>query len=158
EHVEKVVGRDGKESDATFATFDYIIPDNKEDLEGSVTYMVPGVFDTPQFHTVKVVINNDVDAVKAELVAAIKVVNEVASPSEELKAALTAANAANKYTVKQVDMQAALTALNTALLTNPVAAIVHYVNSGDLSKLSSMATYLKNNKLYTKEGVNYLRV
>lgn len=41
---------------------------------------------------------------------------------------------------------------------NATNALVHFINSGDTSKLSSMAAYVSNPKTYTKDGVTYLRL
>ncbi|HIW33340.1 MAG TPA: S-layer homology domain-containing protein [Candidatus Paenibacillus intestinavium] len=38
------------------------------------------------------------------------------------------------------------------------AALVHFINSGDTAKLSSMAAYVSEPKTYVKDGVTYLRL
>jgi len=157
EYEKTVVGRNGEEN-VTYFTFDYALTDITKAIEASASYFVPAYFTEPQSHDIYVMINNDIDASIKELATVLAEAKQIAEPSKELAAAITAAEAANSYLTKKADLEAVLKQLKVAFYAEPVAVPVHYVNDADTSKLSSMGTYLANPRTYVKDDVKYFRV
>lgn len=157
EYEKTEVGRNGEEK-VTYFTFDYALSDITKAIEASASYFVPNYFTEPQSHDIYVMINNDIDASIKELAAVLADAKQIAEPSKELAAAITAAEAANSYLTKKADLEAALKQLKVAFDAEPVAVPVHYVNDSDASKLSSMGTYLANPRTFVKDDVKYFRV
>ena len=157
EYTTTVQGRNGAE-EVTYFTFDYVVEDLSAVIEANTTYMVPGFFTEPQSHDLFIVINNDVDAVLAELNTSITKAEAAEPKTEALTAALANAKKVNNLVTKKAEIEAALKALTLATAENPTNADVYFVNISDTSKISSMASYLANPKTYTKDSVTYLRL
>ncbi|MCR8657281.1 S-layer homology domain-containing protein [Paenibacillus endoradicis] len=157
EYVKTVEGRNGSQ-EVTFFTFDYALNDATAIIKSQASYFVPGVFTETQVHDLFIVVGNDIDTAKAELATLIEQAKLESAPTAALQTALAAAEKANNYVTKKVDLEAALKALKAALNENPTDAQVYFVNESDASKISSMANYISNPKTYTKDGVTYLRL
>jgi len=110
EYETTINGRTGPQQ-VTYFTFDYALSNINEVLEASASYFVPGVFEEPQSHDIKLVIGEDVEASKAKLLKAIAAAETVAEPSESLKAAIAEANSNNSYLRSNAELVAATRAL-----------------------------------------------
>ncbi|MCM3633830.1 S-layer homology domain-containing protein [Paenibacillus camelliae] len=110
EYETTINGRTGPQQ-VTYFTFDYALSNINEVLEASASYFVPGVFEEPQSHDIKLVIGEDVEASKAKLLKAIAAAETVAEPSESLKAAIAEANSNNSYLRSNAELAAAAKAL-----------------------------------------------
>ncbi|MEK4251533.1 S-layer homology domain-containing protein [Paenibacillus sp. FSL W7-1287] len=110
EYETTINGRTGPQQ-VTYFTFDYALSNINEVLEASASYFVPGVFEEPQSHDIKLVIGEDVEASKAKLLKAIAAAETVAEPSEALKAAIAEANSNNSYLRSNAELAAAAKAL-----------------------------------------------
>lgn len=110
EYETTIQGRTGPQQ-VTYFTFDYAVSDVDAVLEASASYFVPGVFEEPQSHGIKLVIGEDVEDSKAKLVKAIAAAEAVSEPSDKLAAAIAKAKDSNSYLLPNVELQAAAKAL-----------------------------------------------
>lgn len=158
EYEATVATRTGEQQQVIYFTLDYALSDASKAIEANASYFVPGFFTEPQAHDIYIMIGNDVEEQLKELASVLPQAQAIAAPSQELAAAIAAAEEANSYLTKKADLDKALEQLKVTLAAEPVAVPVHYVNESDPSKLSTMGNYLANPKTYVKDGSAYLRV
>ncbi|QNK59260.1 S-layer homology domain-containing protein [Paenibacillus sp. PAMC21692] len=114
EYATTVQGRQGAE-EVTFVTFDFEVSDLAATLSASASYFVPGVFEEPQSHTISIVVNQNKDAELSKAKAAVALAEAAVEQTDELKAAITAANEAATYLNTAANIESATDALLQAI-------------------------------------------
>jgi len=96
EYTTTVQSRQGSE-EVTFFTFDYVVENLAAAFSASASYFVPEYFTEPQSHSIKVVVNNNIDAELANIQTKVKLAEAAAGQTDDLKASIEKAKQAATY-------------------------------------------------------------
>jgi len=109
--IEKDAGEILLETD-TYTSYKYKVSAFETALDAVTTY---NIGNGESSHSVKLIIGNDIDAVKTELVAELEKAANVENQTDRLAAAITAAKAANTYVALKSEIEDTLSELRAAI-------------------------------------------
>lgn len=165
---------------ASYKVFKFAVSAYETEISANTTYtIIPG--GNASSHNVKLIIGNDITALKGTLTAEITSANQLTNRSTQLNDAIEAAVAANTYLTLKAVMETALANLeaavaahnNTTQPTEPTTptptptpsvtttpVTLSYINAEDVQQ--SYDTYFQNlikqSSIYTKDRKTYLRI